>query len=73
MAQRRRDVRGQSLYFAIAKLAGTVIGIPHALALHGALWSLRALMGAAVAADVGYVALLHGRCRTAGVSPWERL
>jgi hypothetical protein len=73
MARRRRDVRGQSLYSAIAKLGGTASAIPHAAALHGALWSLWALMTTAVAADVAYVALLHARCRASGVPPWERL
>jgi hypothetical protein len=73
MVRRRRDVRGQSLYFAIAKLGGTAAAIPHAAVLHGGVWSLRALMAVAVAADVAYVALLHARCRALGIPPWERL
>jgi hypothetical protein len=73
MVRRRHDVRGQSLYFAIAKLAGTATAIPHAVVLHGAPWSLLALMVVAVAADVAYVALLRARCRALGVPAWERL
>jgi len=73
MLERRRDVRGQSLYVALAKMAGSVIAMPHALALHGSLVSLRAFMAVTLAGDVAYAALLHRQCRAQGIDPWRRL
>jgi hypothetical protein len=73
MLERRRDVRGQSMYIALGKLAGSAIAIPHAYVLHGALWSLRAFMAATLIGDVGYAVLLHRRCRAQGIRPWARL
>jgi hypothetical protein len=73
MIERRRDVRGQSMYIALAKLVGSAIMIPHAYALHGSLWSLRAFMGATLLGDVVYAALLHRQFWAQGIRPWERL
>jgi hypothetical protein len=73
MLARRRDVRGQSVYIALAKLAGTAVTIPHALALHGDLGSLRAFMAASVVADVAYVVLMARQCRAQGIRPWARV
>lgn len=73
MALRRRDVGGQSMYVAIGKLAGTAIMIPHALALHGSLRSLRAFMGVILLGDLAYAVLLHRRLRALGIRPWARV
>jgi hypothetical protein len=73
MIERRRDARGQSMYIALAKLVGTAIMIPHAYALHGALWSIRAFMGVTLLGDVAYAALLHRQLRAEGIRPWGRL
>jgi hypothetical protein len=73
MIERRRDVGGQSMYIALGKLVGSAIMIPHAYALHGALWSLRAFMAVTLLGDVTYAALLHRRLRAQGIRPWGRL
>jgi hypothetical protein len=73
MVERRRDVRGQSMYIALAKLAGSAVMIPHAYVLHGALWSLRAFLGVTLLGDVTYAALLHRRLEAQGIRPWGRL
>jgi hypothetical protein len=73
MIERRRDVGGQSMYIALAKLAGTAVMMPHAYLLHGALWSLRAFMAVTLLGDVAYGALLHRRLRAQGIRPWGRL
>lgn len=68
--ERRRDVRGQSMYIALAKMAGTLVTIPHAYALHGSMWSLRVLMVITVVCDVVYAVLLGRRLRALGMRPW---
>lgn len=73
MLERRGDVRGQSMYIAVAKLAGSAIAVPHAYVLHSALRSLRVLMAIAVAADVTYAVLLHGKLRAQRIRPWARI
>ena len=73
MLDRRRDVRGQSVYVGMSKLLGSAITIPHAYALHGSLWSLRAFMVVSLLGDVAYVVLLDRRCRAQGIRPWARL
>jgi hypothetical protein len=73
MVERRRNVRGQSMYIALAKLVGSAIMIPHASALHGSSWSLRVLMGATLLGDVGYAVLLQRKLRAHGIQPWARL
>jgi hypothetical protein len=72
MLARRPDLRGQSLSIALAKLVGTVATIPHALALHGALLSLRTFVVVTVVADVAYLVLLDRACRARGIRPWTR-
>jgi hypothetical protein len=73
MLERRRDVRGQSMYIALAKLVGSAVLIPHAYLLHGSLRSLRALMVTTFICDVVYAVLLHRQCRVQGIHPWARL
>lgn len=73
MAERRTDVRGQSMYIATGKLAGSALAIPHAHALHPSLASLHACMAVMLSADVVYVGLLHRRCRALGIAPWRRV
>ena len=73
MLDRRRDVRGQSMYIAMGKLSGSAIAIPHAYTLHGALWSLRAFMAVTFLGDVVYAALLARQCRAQRIRPWARL
>jgi hypothetical protein len=68
----RPDLRGQSVPIALAKLVGTAATIPHALALHGALLSLRAFVVVTVGADVAYLVLLDRACRSRGIRPWTR-
>jgi hypothetical protein len=72
MLARRRDLGGQSVSIALAKLVGTAATIPHALALHGALFSLRAFAVVTVLSDVAYLVLLDRACRARGIRPWTR-
>jgi hypothetical protein len=67
MLAQRPDLRGQSVSIALAKLAGTAATIPHALALHGALWSLRTFVVVTIASDVAYLVLLDRACRARGI------
>jgi hypothetical protein len=73
MLLRRRDVRGQSMYIALAKLVGSALGFPHAYVLHPALVSLRALMGVTFLSDVVYAVLLWKQCRAQQIRPWARV
>jgi hypothetical protein len=73
MLERRRDVRGQSMYIAVGKLLGSAIAIPHAYVLYGSLASLRAFMGVTFLCDVTYAVLLHRQCRAQRIRPWARL
>lgn len=73
MLERRRSARGQSMYIAIGKMVGSAITIPHAYALHGSLWSLRAFMGVTLVGDVAYAVLLARQCRGERIRPWARL
>jgi hypothetical protein len=73
MLERRRDVRGQSMYIAVSKLLGSAVAMPHAYALHGSLRSLLAFMVVTLACDVVYVVLLYWQCRAQGIRPWGRL
>lgn len=59
MLERREDLRGQSMGVALTKLGGTAATVPHALAMHGALRSLRTFMVLSLACDVAYAVLLH--------------
>jgi hypothetical protein len=73
MLERRRDVRGQSMYIAMSKLLGSAIAMPHAYALHESLRSLRAFMAVTFVCDVVYAVLLYRQCRAQGIRPWGRL
>ncbi|APR81290.1 Hypothetical protein A7982_06637 [Minicystis rosea] len=73
MLARRRDLRGQSMYIALGKLFGSLVAIPHAYVLHGALRSLRAFMAITVLADVVYAVLLFRQMRCQGIRPWRRV
>jgi hypothetical protein len=73
MLERRRDVRGQSMYIAMSKLLGSVVAIPQAYVLYGSLRSLRAFMVVMSACDVAYAVLLYRQCRAQGIRPWGRL
>ena len=72
-ALRRRDVRGQSMGIAIAKLMGSAIALPPASRLHGEVWALRLFMATTVVADVLYAAVLSRRLRSGGLNPWTRV
>jgi hypothetical protein len=61
---RRREVGGQSMAIALAKLAGSAFTVPHALALHGSMASLRTFIAVTLAMDVAYVVQLHRTCRS---------
>jgi hypothetical protein len=73
MLHRRRDIRGQSMYVAVAKLAGSAATIPHAIILHGASPSLRVFIALSLLCDAAYAVFLHRACRAVGVHPWSRL
>lgn len=68
-----RGVLGQSVYVALAKLLGTALTMPHALALHGDRWSLRVFVAVTLIADTAYLALLARRSRKLGLDPLRRL
>jgi hypothetical protein len=72
MLLRRGDVRGQSLYIALAKLLGTMCICVVAYTEHPE-WRLLYVFYAGIPVfDVAYAVLLARRSRELGIDPWRR-
>ncbi len=73
MLLQRGDLRGQSLYIALAKLVGTFCQCIVAHAEHPERWVLDLAYVGIVVFDVTYAVLLVRRARAFGVDPWRRV
>lgn len=68
----RNDMRGQSLWIAIAKMVGTILpSVLFFLKYPGSVL-LPFLFVGTFLADLVYTVMLHGRIRSQGASPWKR-
>jgi hypothetical protein len=72
MLLRRANVRGQSLYIALAKLVGTACVCVVAYEEHPERQLLCVFYMGVLVFDMAYVVLLARRCRELGVDPWRR-
>ncbi|MBK9580023.1 MAG: hypothetical protein IPK50_17630 [Fibrobacterota bacterium] len=72
MLLNRNEMRGQSMWIAMAKMVGTIL--PSILFYlkypHSSL--LLFLFVGTLLADIVYAAMLHGKIRSQGASPWKR-
>jgi hypothetical protein len=72
MLQRRGDVRGQSLYIALAKLVGTLCVCIVAQREHPERHLLDVFYAGILVFDVTYAVSLARRSRELGLDPWRR-
>jgi hypothetical protein len=73
MLFRRRDVRGQSLYIALAKLVGSACVCVVGYHEHPERQLLCVFYAGLLVFDVAYALLLARRSRQLGLNPWRRM